>query len=148
MRPSFRGFLRLPCRTLARRGGGTGGVLMTTTLGLDDAAVCSDAEAIASMLESGLAIPAVSAAQLAVAAPDVPAVPFTIGGEMPDYPRDAVLMLEGYDGHALMAASAAIREWFDRSILAGARTAWTTYSLGYVVRRTDLPHVVAAGRNA
>ncbi len=148
MRPSFRGFLRLACRPLARLGGGAGGALIATTLGLADGAAWANAERIAAMLRGALAIPAVSGAQLAVVASDIPAVPFTIGGDMPDYPRDAVLTLEGYDREALVTASGAIAGWLGASVLAGATTAWTSYSLGYLICRADLPFVVTAAQPA
>lgn len=147
MRPSFRGFLRLACRQLAHSGGGVGGVLMATTLGLRHPTDLTSVTAeLPGLLRGALAIPAVTAAQIAIVAPDVPSIPFTIGGEMPDYPRDAVLILESYDRGALVKATGAIEDWFRGSRLGAARTAWTSYRLGYVVRHTDLPHIVVASR--
>lgn len=147
MRPSFRGFLRLACRPIAQSGGGLGGALMATTLGLNDSIDLTSATAgLSGLLRDALAIPAVTAARIAVVATDVPSVPFTVGGEMPDYPRDAVLMLESYDRGALAKATGAVEEWFRRSRLGAARTAWTSYALGYVLRHAELPQVVAAGQ--
>lgn len=147
MRPSFRGFLRLACRPLARLGGGTGGVLMATTLGLRSPAQLSLTEReLADLLKGVLAIPAVTAAHIAIVAPDVPSVPFTIGGELPDYPVDAVLMVEGFNRGALTRSASAIDAWFNESVLRGARTVWTSYSLGYSISRNDVPLVVRASR--
>ena len=145
MRPSFRGFLRLPCRPLARLGAGTGGAVLATTLGLPHGFDCRDA---AGLLHGALAIPAVTGAQLAVVAPEIPAAPFAIGGKMPDYPRDAVLVLDGYDRTALVAASGAVARWLGDSPLAGARTVWTSYVLGYIVAAADLPDVVTIAQQA
>lgn len=84
-----------------------GGALLATTLRLDGQAVVARDEATA-LLHGALAIPAVTAAQLAVVAPEVLAVPFSIAGENPDYPDEVVLVLEGYDRDALDAASGAV----------------------------------------
>lgn len=149
MRPSFRAFLRLACRKLAGVGGGIGGAVMATTLGLAEGAdLAGAAGELPGVLSGALAIPAVTAAHIAIVAPEIPSVPFTIGGEMPDYPRDAVLLLEGYDREALVGSSEAIEAWFAGSVLAGTRTAWTSYALGYLVRHADLPHVVTVSRSA
>ena len=139
MRPSFRGFLRLACRPVARMGAGIGGAVLATTLRLPNGLDLPDA---IGFLRGALAIPAVTGAQLAVVASDIPSVPFTIGGEMPDYPRDAVLVLDGYSREALAAASAAVTQWIEASPLAGVETAWTSYLLGYIVGANDLPSVV------
>ncbi len=141
MRPSFRGFLRLACRPVARLGGGVGGAVLATTLRLPHGLALPDP---AGFLRGALAIPAVTGAQIAVVAPEIPSVPFTIGGDMPDYPRDAVLLLDGYDRAALVAASGAVARWLDGSPLAGVETAWTSYVLGYVVDAADLADVVVA----
>ena len=145
MRPSFRGFLRLACRPLARCGGGTGGAVLATTLGLPRGLKLPDATGL---LRDLLAIPAVTGAQVAIVAPDSPSVPFTIGGDMPEFPRDGVLVLDGYDRTALMAAYGAIRRCLKQSPLADAGTAWTSYALGYIVSAADLPGIVTVERQA
>lgn len=145
MRPSFRGFLRIACRTVARRGGGTGGAVLATTLRLPNGLDPADA---AHCLDGALAIPAVTGADLSLVAPEIPAVPFTIGGEMPNYAGDAVLVLEGYHRAALAAAADRITEWLDSSPLAGVDTAWTSYVLGYTIGVEDLPDVVTVDRQA
>ena len=149
MRPSFRGFLRLACRPVARGGGGTGGAVLATTLGLGKGLDLPDP---AGFLRGALSIPAVTGAHLAETDPGVPSVPFTIGGDLPDYPpdypQDAVLVLEGYSRRALEAARNAVEAWLAASPLAGADTAWTSYALGYAVAAADLPHVVVAPRQA
>ena len=71
-----------------------------------------------------------------------------IGGDQPDYPRDAILVLDGYDRAALQAASGAVGSWLAASPLAGADTAWTSYRLGYVVGAADLRDVVVAPQQA
>ncbi len=145
MRPSFRGFLRLACRPVARLGGGMGGAVLATTLRLPGGLDLPDATGF---LRGALAIPAVTGAQLSVVAADIPSVPFTIGGDMPDYPRDAVLVLDGYDREALVAAFEAVDAWLAQSPLAGAGTAWTSYVLGYAVSAADLADVVVAPQQA
>lgn len=145
MRPSFRGFLRLACRPVARLGGGVGGAVLATTLRLRAGLDLPDP---IGFLHGALAIPAVTGARLAVVAADSPPVPFTIGGDMPDYPRDAVLVLDGYDRAALEAASGAVARWMDASPLAGVETAWTSYALGYIVGAEDLPQIVVAAQQA
>ena len=150
MRPSFRGFLRLACRPVARLGAGVGGALLATTLRLRDGRLRDglDLPDAVGFLRGALAIPAITGAQLAVVASDIPPAPFTIGGEMPDYPRDAVLVLDGYGREALAAASAAVARWLDASPLAGVETAWTSYLLGYIVGADDLPQVVSISQRS
>lgn len=144
MRPSFRGFFRLACRPVARFGGGMGGALVTTTLALDRDA---PGEGVwKSALAGALAIPAVTAAHAALVAPEISAVPFTIGAALPDYPRDAVLALEGYDRAALKAALPDIEAWFRSTPLRLSRTVWTSYVLGYAVAQEDLAEVVPTTR--
>ena len=145
MRPSFRGFLRLPCRPVARLGGGVGGAVLATTLRLPKGLALPDPDGF---LRGALAIPAVTGTQVAVVAPEIPAAPFTIGGDMPDYPRDAVLLLDGYDRNALRAAAGAVARWLDGSPLAGVETAWTSYVLGYIVTSGDLADIVVAPQQA
>ncbi len=143
MRPSFRGFFRLACRPVARLGGGTGGAVLATSLSLPRALPPGGLD-----LRGVLAIPAVTGAQLSVVDPGIPAVPFTIGGDQPDYPGGAVLVLDGYDRTALEAASGAVESWLAASPLAGADTAWTSYRLGYVVGAAYLADVVVAPQQA
>ena len=91
-----------------------------------------------------MAIPAVTGVQLALVAPEIPSVPFTIGGDMPDYPQDAVMILDGYDRSALQAATPAIADWLAASPLAGSDSVWTSYGLGYIIDQADLLDIVVA----
>lgn len=141
MRPSFRGFLRLPCHRLASHGGGLGGTLLAATLRVP-AGQLGDLRAAARSVEGALALAPVVAAHLGLVDPAVASVPFTIGGVMPDYPRDAVLLLEGYDRAALRDAVGPVKAWLKGSGLPYAHTAWTSYDLAYVVTRDDLARVV------
>ena len=94
MRPSFRGFFRLACRPVARLGGGPAGPCWPPPCACRMRCRLPDA---AGFLAGALAIPAVTGAQVSVVDASIPSVPFTIGGDLPDYPRDAVLVLDGYD---------------------------------------------------
>ena len=82
------------------------------------------------------------AAHLGLVDESSPAVPFDIGGAQPDYPRDAVLLLEGYDRRALHDSAAPAAEWLKRSGLPSVHAEWTSYDLAYLVAREDLPKVI------
>lgn len=144
MRPSFGGFLRIACGKLARGGCGTGGAVLATTLRLPGGLDLPDAQAI---IEKALAISAVTGADLSLADPESPDVPFKIGGEMPDYPRDAVLVLEGYDRAALVAAEG-VADLFAASSLITDDLVWTSYSLAYVFGHEDLARAITTPQQA
>ncbi len=148
MRPSFRGFFRVACRPVGRLGGGLGGALLATTLTSQAGAACLPEHDVNEMLRPALAIPAVTAVHLAMAVPEVPPVPFAIGGPSPDYPRDVVLALEGYDRVALEAASDAVEAWRTSTLLSRSPTIWTSYTLGCMVDRPALDDLVAVARPA
>jgi len=134
MRPSFRGFLRFGCVTVASLGGGIGGAAATITLH-------GAPETAADLLSELLALPGVTAAHLGAVDASIPGVPFAIGGEAPPPPPDAVLLLESFDRAALDASLPEADVLLARAGLAPA-TPWTIYRLGYVVARTELADVI------
>ena len=134
MRPSFRGFLRFGCVTVASLGGGIGGSAATLTLRGRPA----DATLLLSDL---LRLPGITAAHLGAVDTSVPGVPFAIGGATPPPAPGAVLLLESFDRGALDASLLGASALLVRAGLAAA-TPWTVYRLGYVVTRAELPDLV------
>jgi len=139
MRPSFRGFLRFGCVTVASLGGGLGGVAATITL---RGSAANDAAIVSAVLSDVLLLPAFTAAHLGTVDDTIPGVPFTIGGEAPTAPPDAVLLLESFDRAALDAALPVVDAQLNRAGLMAAVTSWTVYRLGYVIARTGLADLV------
>ncbi|MBN9530317.1 MAG: hypothetical protein J0H82_29165 [Alphaproteobacteria bacterium] len=119
MRPSFRGFMRLCCRREFSAGGGMGGVLGAIMLAEPPAEPRSTLTAL-------LAKPGVTTVHLLLRDPTVADVPFTIGGDAPDFPRGGAILLEG----------------FDEAGLASAAESLTIYRLAYAVDREDLGRLV------
>ena len=139
MRGSFRDFLRLGCRVVLSRGGGTGGALLATTFAAADLPAGPDGCAALATL---LTLPAVTAVHLAVVDPDIAAVPFAAGARWPGQKADGALFVEGYDRAALSAACSDIATVAAGVGLVPDQPNWTSYALAYALDRVDLPAVV------
>lgn len=130
MRPSFRGFMRLCCRRAFSAGGGMGGMLGAIML----AGPISDPP---KMLTAMLARPGITAVHLLLRDPDVADVPFTIGGEAPEFPRGGAILLEGFDDARLAEA-----------VMSGLPAdSFTVYRLAYAIDREDLGSLVAPAQS-
>jgi hypothetical protein len=134
MRSSFRGFMRLACRRVFTLGGGLGGALATMTSDK------IDLPALRQAAETLIAHPAVAAIHLLARDPDIPDVPFKIGGETPAFPNAGAILIESYDDDALSAALPAIRDALGRAAISAATL--TTYRLAYAIDRASLDHTV------
>lgn len=138
MRPSFRGFLRLCCRREWSAGGGLGSALAAAVFEANGAeASPSFRDGLAGLLSQQ----GVVAAHLALRDPGVPDVPFAIGGGAPDFGRDGVLLVEGWDDDALARCLPAVRTALEP--LAGSAATLTRYRLAYAVERESLGRLAA-----
>lgn len=133
MRPSFRGFMRLCCRRELSVGGGLGTALGAAVLGEGPAL---SAQAFLSAVGALTSQPGIVAVHLLLREDSVPDVPFTIGGDTPDFPRGGALLLEGYDDEALTASFPAVRSALGH--LAETASELTRYRLAYAVNRDSL----------
>ncbi|CAH1672405.1 hypothetical protein [Chelatococcus asaccharovorans] len=133
MRPSFRGFMRLCCRRELSIGGGLGAALGAAVLA-DGPALSSSAFLAA--VRGLTSQPGIVAVHLLVREEAVPDVPFTIGGDAPDFPRGGALLLEGYDDDALAACFSAVEAALEA--LAGTASGLTSYRLACAVDRDSL----------
>ena len=94
MRPSFRGFARLCCHRRWSHGGGAGGWLAAIPL---DEAAAQGWQALARAITDLPDDVAPVAAHILLRDETVAGVPFTIGGETPDFPRAGAVLLEFFD---------------------------------------------------
>lgn len=133
MRPSFRGFMRLCCRRELSIGGGLGAALGAAVLadvpGLRSSAFLSAIRGLTSQ-------PGIVAVHLLLRDHAVPDVPFTIGGDAPDFPRGGALLFEGYDDEALARCFPAVKAALEP--LAGTASGLTGYRLACAVDRASL----------
>lgn len=143
MRPSFRGFIRFGCITIARLGGGTGGAAATATL---TGPLSDDASRVSSVLAAILQLPGISAAHFGAVDRSIPDVPFTIGDAAAPAPPGAVVVLEGFDLAALESELVHAGAILHRAGLAAEVPDWTAYRLGYMVARDDLPDLIRMSR--
>lgn len=139
MRPSFRGFFRLCCRRELSIGGGLGAALGAASLAnvpaLRSAAFLSRIARLTSQ-------PGILAVHLLVRDHAVPATPFAIGGETPDFPDGGALLFEGYDDEALADCLAAVREALET--FDGPASGMTRYRLASALDRESLARLTPA----
>ena len=141
MRPSFRGFLRICCRRATTAGGGTGSALAAMVVGPD-----ADLDAPAQgLLADCLAEEPFVSTHILKRDPTIPDVPFEIGGEAPDFPKDGVILLEAFDGRALDAALPRLGDRLRAAGLGAAAETLSTYDLAYALDRQSLGRVVTLG---
>lgn len=133
MRPSFRGFMRLCCRRELSIGGGLGAAL--------GAAVLANVPALSSLaflsaIRGLTSQPGILAVHLLLREESVPDVPFTIGGDAPDFPRGGALLFEGYDDEALASCFPSVQAALEP--LDGTASGLTGYRLAYALDSDSL----------
>jgi hypothetical protein len=133
MRPSFRGFMRLACRRVMTLGGGLGGALAAAAI--DE----TNLPALRQAAETLITQPAVTVVHVLARDPDIPDVPFKIGGDTPAFPNAGAILIESYDDNALSAALPAIKGALGRAVISAATL--TTYRLAYALDRVSLDRI-------
>jgi hypothetical protein len=133
MRPSFRGFMRLACRRVFTLGGGLGGALAAMTSDK------IDLPALRQTAETLISQPAIAAVHVLARDPDIPDVPFKIGGDTPALPSAGAILIESCDDDALSAALPAIRDALGRAATSAATL--TTYRLAYALDHAALDRI-------
>lgn len=131
MRPSFRGFTRLCCERCWSSGGGAGGWLAAVPL---DEAGTAAWPAIARALGEAPDATAMVAAHILLRDPNVPDVPFAIGGETPGFPRDGAVLLEFFADPIVPA----VRDLLAAAGVTDAGEHLTVYRLAYALDRASL----------
>jgi len=138
MRPSFRGFMRMSCRRLLTLGGGLGGSLIALVV---DEHADLRAPALQRALAKLLKEPGAVAAHVLESDRDVPDVPFTVGGDSPNFPRAGAILIESYDDDELSRVVPDILASLTDLGLDKAGTTLTTYRLAYALERASLEHL-------
>lgn len=135
MRPAFRGFMRVCCRREYTAGGGTGGAAAAVML--RDGAV-NQLGRLRQHVAEMIMIPQITAAHLLIRDESVPDVPFSIGGDAPDFPRSGALLIEGYDTEALSHIRSAVADGLGTASEAVATDTFTIYRLAYGLDRSEI----------
>ena len=124
MRPSFLGFLRKCCVRLLTEGGGLGSSLavLPTDVGSD----LSTEELRRAVKDLVAETTAITAAHIIQTDPNIPSVPFQIGGDAPAKDIGGALLFEAYNAESLRAT---VQQHQDRlaDMQIGSRLSETTY---------------------
>lgn len=144
MRPHFRGFMRLCGRLIASHGGGLGGAV--AALVVDDAVDLEDRQLHAALARL-LTRPPFIAVHVIQRDAGVPDVPFRIGGEAPDFPRDGAILIESYGADALLEAMAGLLAALSDAGVPAPEKTLTVYRLAHALTSDTLDRIVMLHRS-
>ncbi len=138
MRPSFRGFLRICGHRVSTTGGGTGSAMAAMLMG--DSRLAG-AAGVQDLLRDCLAEGPFVAGHVITRNHDIPDVPFRIGGDMRDYPTEAIVLLEAYDLAALEAGRDRLEARLRAAGLEDMVATLSFYGLAYALDYNSLGRV-------
>ncbi|CAK7261767.1 MULTISPECIES: hypothetical protein [unclassified Shinella] len=145
MRPSFRGFLRKCCNRIVSFGGGMGSTLVTLPLGRDFEGSAKQCEALIEHVVKD-AGPFV-ATHLIVESPDIPPVPFTIGGDDVLPPLTGAVLLESYDAQSAEVELNRLLPFFADCGIVHEDVRASFYGLVYALNVKSLEHIVPMSKS-